>query len=431
MVGVTPTEIFKPRRFQNLRGFFNHNKMRKFQLLPLAIFSLFFLLMNWYVIGGLQVAAPQTYVPAVFWLVIILSTFSVLYAIQGIRSRGMGRFFKIATHAFLMLFVSEILFLLVLLSQDVYRFAAGAFYLVSDDQFLVPARNLVWISISIAVFFFSIIIFLYGILKGKYAYRVIKHTLFFKDLPAAFDGFTITQISDVHAGSFTNPKAVQKGIDMINAQQSDLFVFTGDLVNNKAEEIKPWIGHFSQIKAKYGQFSILGNHDYGDYVKWENDLVKQGNLQQLKTYHAELGFRLLLDEHVEIQKDGEKIILAGIENWGLGFGERGDLAKALQGTTKDEFKILLSHDPSHWEAQVKNNPNKIHLSLAGHTHGMQFGIEAFGIKWSPVKFRYKHWAGIKEENERFLNVNRGFGFIGFSGRVGIWPEITVIKLKKS
>lgn len=427
---MTPTEIFKPRRFHTLRGFFNHNKMRKLQLLPLSIFSLFFLLMNWYVIGGLQVAAPQSYVPAVFWLVIILSTFSVLYAIQGIRSRGMGRFFKIATHAFLMLFVSEILFLLVLLSQDVYRFAAGTFYLVSDDQFLVPARSLVWIGISITVFFFSIIIFLYGILKGKYAYRVIKHTLFFKDLPAAFDGFTITQISDVHAGSFTNPKAVQKGIDMINAQQSDLFVFTGDLVNNKAEEIKPWIGHFSQIKAKYGQFSILGNHDYGDYVKWENELAKLGNLIQLKKYHAELGFRLLLDEHVELQKDGDKIILAGIENWGLGFGERGDLVKALQGTTKDEFKILLSHDPSHWEAQVKNNSNKIHLSLAGHTHGMQFGIEAFGIKWSPVKFRYKHWAGIKEENGRVLNVNRGFGFIGFSGRVGIWPEITVIKLKK-
>lgn len=404
--------------------------MRGLQLLPLAIFSAFFILMNWYVLGGLLVVAPQRYVPTVFWFVIILSVFSVLYAIIRMQIRGMDRFFKIATHTFLTLFVSEILFLLVLLSQDVYRFVAGTFYLVSDDQFLVPARNLVWIGISIAVFFFSIIIFLHGILKGKYAYRVIKHTLFFKDLPSAFDGFTITQISDIHAGSFTNPKAVQKGIDMINSQQSDLFVFTGDLVNNKAEEIKSWIGHFSQIKAKYGQFSVLGNHDYGDYVKWENELAKQVNLQQLKKYHAELGFRLLLDEHVELQKDGEKIVLAGIENWGLGFGERGDLAKALQGTTKDEFKILLSHDPSHWEAQVKNNPNHIHLTLAGHTHGMQFGIEAFGIKWSPVKFRYKHWAGIKEENKRILNVNRGFGFIGFSGRVGIWPEITVIKLKK-
>jgi len=404
--------------------------MRRLQLLPLVLFSLFFFLMNWYVLGGLRVIAPHNYIPVVFWVVIILSAFSVLYAIQGIQSRGMGRFFKISTHAFLMLFVSEILFLLVLLSDDVYRLFAGTFHLISDHQFLAPARSLIWVSIGLAVFCFSILMFLYGMLKGKYAYRVIKHTLTFKDLPKAFDEFTITQISDVHAGSFTNARAVQKGIDMINDQKSDIFVFTGDLVNNKAEEIKPWISQFSQIKAKYGQFSILGNHDYGDYVKWENDLIKKGNLQQLKKYHAELGFRLLLDEHVELNKDGEKIILAGIENWGLGFGERGDLQKALQGTTAEEFKILLSHDPSHWDAQVKNNPSKIHITLAGHTHGMQFGIEAFGIKWSPVKLRYKHWAGIKEENGRFLNVNRGFGFIGFSGRVGIWPEITVIELKK-
>ncbi|RZK52147.1 MAG: metallophosphoesterase, partial [Pedobacter sp.] len=206
--------------------------------------------MNWYILGGLQIVASQNYVPAVFWLVIILSAFSVLYAIQGIQSRGMGRFFKISTHAFLMLFVSEILFLLFLLSDDVYRLFAGTFHLISDHQFLAPARSLIWVSIGLAVFCFSILMFLYGMLKGKYAYRVIRHTLTFQDLPKAFDGFTITQISDVHAGSFTNAKEVQKGIDMINAQKSDLFVFTGDLVNNKAEEIKPWIGHFSQIKAK-------------------------------------------------------------------------------------------------------------------------------------------------------------------------------------
>lgn len=404
--------------------------MKRLQLLPIAIFILFFFLMNWYILGGLEVVAPQNYISIIFWLIITLSTFSVLYAIQGMKRRGMGRFFKMSTHAFLMLFVSEMLFLLVLLLIDFYRFATGTFYFVSDHQFLVPARSLGLISVGIAVFCFSIGIFLYGMLKGKYAYRVIKHTLYFKDLPLAFDGFTITQISDIHAGSFTNVNAVQKGIDLINKQASDLFVFTGDLVNNKAEEIKPWIGHFSQIKAKYGLFSILGNHDYGDYVKWENDLVKRGNLQQLKKYHAELGFRLLLDEHVELQKDGEKIILAGVENWGLGFGERGDLKKALEGATANEFKVLLSHDPSHWEAQVKNNPSKIHLTLSGHTHGMQFGVEAFGIKWSPVKFRYKHWAGIKEENGRILNINRGFGFIGFSGRIGIWPEITVIELKE-
>ena len=404
--------------------------MRRLKILPLAFFTTLFFLMNWYILGGLQTVVHHSYFPVLFWGVVTLSVGALIYAITGMQTRGMGSFFKIATHAFLMLFVSEVLFFLVLLSDDLYRLLAGVFNLATHREFLAPARNFVWISIGIGVFFSSIFLFLYGIWKGKYAYRVIKHKLYFKDLPAAFDGFTITQISDVHAGSFTNTKQVQRGIDMINDQKSDLFVFTGDLVNNKAEEIKPWIKHFSQISAKYGQFSVLGNHDYGDYVKWENDLVKQGNLQQLKKYHAELGFRLLLDEHVELEKDGEKIILAGIENWGLGFGERGDLQKALQGTTPNQFKVLLSHDPSHWEAQVKNNPSKIHLSLAGHTHGMQFGIEAFGMKWSPVKLRYKHWAGIKEENGRILNVNRGFGFIGFSGRVGIWPEITVIELKK-
>lgn len=404
--------------------------MKRLQLLPIAIFSLFFFLMNWYILTGLQVVAPQNYVPAIFWFVNFVSAFSVLYAIQGIQSRGMGLFFKISTHAFLTLFVSELIFVINLLLEDIYRFIAGVFHLIFEGSFVIPVRHPFLIEFGIGLFFASVLLFVYGMLKGKYAYRVIKHELYFKDLPEAFDGFTITQISDVHAGSFTNAKAVQKGIDLINKQESDLFVFTGDLVNNKAEEIKPWIGHFSQIKAKHGQFSVLGNHDYGDYVKWDNDLVKQGNLQQLKNYHAELGFRLLLDEHVELNKNGEKIIVAGIENWGLGFGERGDLQKAISGTAKDDFKILLSHDPSHWEAQVKNNPSHIHLSLAGHTHGMQFGIEAFGIKWSPVKLRYKHWAGIKEEDGRILNVNRGFGFIGFSGRVGIWPEITVIELKK-
>ncbi len=403
---------------------------RRLSLLPISIFAVFFFLLSWYALVGLKTIAHQTYIPMVFWAVVSLSLGALLYAIQGIQSRGMGRFFKFSTHLFLVLFVSEILFALLLFANDIFRGAYGLFNLMVKHDFLSPARNTYWIGLAASVFIGSVLMFIYGMVKGKYAYRVIKHTLYFKDLPSAFDGFTLTQISDVHAGSFTDPKAVQKGIDLIKAQNSDLFVFTGDLVNNKAEEIKPWISHFSQIKAPFGQFSILGNHDYGDYVKWPNDLVKQGNLQQLKKYHAELGFRLLVDEHITLEKDGAKIILAGVENWGLGFGERGDLEKALKGTTTDDFKILLSHDPSHWEAQVKNHPSKINLTLSGHTHGMQFGIEAFGLKWSPVKYRYAHWAGIKTENNRFLNVNRGFGFIGFSGRVGIWPEITVIELKK-
>lgn len=404
---------------------------RRIQLLPMAIFSLLFFLLNWYVLGGLRQVAVQSYVVPVFWTVVGLSALALVYALQGIQQRGMGLFFKIATHTFLVLLVSEILFSLVLLLGDVYRLIWAIFAWTGQHHFLAPMRNPNWIALALVIFSLSVLLFIYGMLRGKYAYRVIKHTLYFNDLPKAFDGFTLTQISDVHAGSFANAKAVQKGIDMINAQKSDLFVFTGDLVNNKAEEIKPWIGHFSQIKAPYGQFSVLGNHDYGDYVKWPNDAVKAANLQQLKNYHHDLGFRLLLDEHVVLEKDGEKLILAGVENWGLGFGERGDLQKALANTNKEDFKILLSHDPSHWEQQVKNDPAKVDLTLAGHTHGMQFGIEAFGLKWSPVKLRYKHWAGIKTENGRVLNVNRGFGFIGFSGRVGIWPEITVIELKRA
>ena len=403
---------------------------KRLQLLPISIFGALFLLLSWYILSGLQTVSPQTYTQIIFWAIITLSLAALLFAIQGMRTRGMGRFFKLSTHFFLVLFVSELLFALLLFVGDAYRGVYGVFNLISKQDFLSPVRNPYWIGFAIAVFFSSVLLFLYGILRGKYAYRVISHTLYFKDLPSAFNGFTITQISDVHAGSFTDAKAVQKGIDLIKEQDSDLFVFTGDLVNNKAEEIKPWIAHFSQIKAQFGQFSILGNHDYGDYVNWPNDLIKKENLQQLKKYHEALGFRLMLDEHVTLEKGGAQIVLAGIENWGLGFGERGDLEKALKGTNANDFKILLSHDPSHWEAQVKNHPSTINLTLSGHTHGMQFGIEAFGIKWSPVKYRYPHWAGIKEQNSRFLNINRGFGFIGFSGRVGIWPEITVIKLKK-
>ncbi|RZK82369.1 MAG: metallophosphoesterase [Pedobacter sp.] len=392
---------------------------RKISILPLLLIFLFFIALNWYVLSGIQIVFTSPTVIYGFWIFILIATGLLVYSVFTMQSRGMGLLFKFSTHLFLILFTAEVVFAIVLLIGDIYRLLLG-----------VP-RSVLWIDFDLILIFLLVLAFTYGIVRGKYAYRVVKHTLHFKDLPAAFDGFTITQISDVHAGSFTNPAAVQRGIDLIKAQKSDLFVFTGDMVNNKAEEIQPWLDHFSQIKAPYGQFSVLGNHDYGDYVKWENELIKQGNLQQLKKYHAELGYRLLLDEHVELQKDGQKIILAGVENWGLGFGERGDLQKALNGTQGSDFKVLLSHDPSHWEAQVKTNPSKVHLTLAGHTHGMQFGIEAFGIKWSPVKYRYAHWAGVKEDNGRYLNVNRGFGFIGFSGRVGIWPEITVIELKRT
>lgn len=392
---------------------------RKISLLPFLVIIILFFLLNSYVLSGIHTLSSNPIITPLFSTFIVLVTASLFYAILRMRDNRMDIFFKIATHTFLVLLVAELIFILVLLPADAYRLIAQ------------KPRNIYWVAFASLLFILTVIIFIYGIIRGKYAYRVIKHTLFFDDLPKSFDGFTLTQISDVHAGSFQNPKAVQRGIDLIKAQKSDLFVFTGDLVNNKAEEIKPWLSYFSQIKAPYGQFSVLGNHDYGDYIKWENESAKRANLQQLKLYHAELGFRLLLDEHIELYKQGEKIILAGVENWGIGFGERGDLKKALTGVNSDDFKILLSHDPTHWDAEVKRFPTRVSLTLSGHTHGMQFGIEAFGMKWSPVKYRYAHWAGVASEDGRFLNINRGFGFLGFSGRIGIWPEITVIELKRS
>ncbi|MBB6270963.1 hypothetical protein HDF26_001390 [Pedobacter cryoconitis] len=392
---------------------------RKINLLPIVLFATFIFLLNWYVLSGFLSLSNSSFTTPAFCLFIIAAIGSLFIAIRRMNAHGMDWFFKISSHLLLTLFAAEVVLSIFLFIGDVPRVFTGT------------GRNIYWVEVSFLMFLLTILLFVYGMIFGKYKYQVINHVLYFDDLPDKFDGFKLAQISDVHAGSFNNPSAVQKGITLINQQKADLFVFTGDLVNNKAEEIKPWISYFSQIKAPYGQFSILGNHDYGDYVKWESDSIKAKNLEQLKTYHKDLGFQLLLDNHVELKKEDQKIILAGVENWGLGFGERGDLKKSLAGTANTDFKILLSHDPSHWEEQVKVFDNKVQLTLSGHTHGMQFGLEAFGIKWSPVKYRYAHWAGIKQENGRVLNINRGFGFLGFSGRIGIWPEITIIELKRT
>ena len=253
---------------------------------------------------------------------------------------------------------------------------------------------------------------------------------FFDDLPEAFDGFTITQLSDIHSGSFDHTSAVQRGINIAKAQHSDLFVFTGDLVNNAAWEIEPYIDLFKQIKAPFGQFSILGNHDYGDYIQWDSLQEKEANLEQLKAQHKKLGYRLLLDENLELEKNGQKISLVGVQNWGKGFIQLGDLDKALKGVNENAFKILLSHDPTHWVEKVRHHKAKIQLTLSGHTHGAQFGVETAGLRWSPVKYIYPYWAGPASYNGRQLYVNRGFGFLAFSGRLGIWPEVTVLTLRR-
>jgi predicted MPP superfamily phosphohydrolase len=320
----------------------------------------------------------------------------------------------------LLLLVPKLFALPVLLVEDITRLFRG-----------FPPR-IIWVSyMALIVAVIPFVSLLFGMTKGRHFYRVCKETLRFKDLPDGFDGFTITQLSDIHAGSFSSEKGVQKGIDLVNAQNSDLILFTGDLVNNQAVEMDPWIPAFSGLEATYGKYSVLGNHDYGDYMKWETKGHKYANLNRLKKIHGEIGFKLLLNEAVEIEKDGQSIALIGVENWGKGgFHKYGDLKKAAEDIPDDAFKILMSHDPSHWDAVTLDHHQHVHLTLSGHTHGMQFGIELFGFKWSPVKYIYKQWAGLYQKNGKYLYINRGFGFLGFRGRLGIWPEITVITLKK-
>jgi predicted MPP superfamily phosphohydrolase len=252
----------------------------------------------------------------------------------------------------------------------------------------------------------------------------------YPNLPASFKGLKVLQLSDIHSGSFTDRTAVLKGVEKALALNPDLILFTGDLVNNESGEMENYMDVFSRLKAPMGVYSTLGNHDYGDYMSWPTPQAKKDNLEKLKQIHGELGWRLLMNENVLLEKGGEQIAVIGIENWSAKarFPKYGDLKKAYAGTENIPFKILMSHDPSHWDAQVRPHYGDIDLMLAGHTHGMQFGMEIPWLKWSPVQYVYKQWAGLYEQGKQKLYVNRGFGFIGYPGRVGILPEITLIEL---
>lgn len=273
---------------------------------------------------------------------------------------------------------------------------------------------------------------LYGVTKGKFAWRVLSNTLTSSRVPKAFDGFKIVQLSDAHLGSFVrNYAEVDRMVDMINELDPDVVLFTGDMVNEHAQEAEGWEPVFDRIQAKHGKFSVFGNHDYAHYGPYSEE-EEQDSVNRLKTVHKNMGFRLLEDEHVDIVKDGEKFKLIGVHNWGRGFARIGDLKKAISGTAEDDFKVLMSHDPTHFEEQVLGKES-IDLTLSGHTHGMQMGIEipSLGIKISPVKLMYKRWAGLYKEGEQYLHVNRGMGVLAFPGRVGMAPEITLITLQSA
>ena len=348
------------------------------------------------------------------------------------RSRGQTPEFQMALGVLLTVAIPKLFLVLVLFGEDIYRWIIKGISAISTSETQPLAGRRKFISqLALGIAAIPFVSFIYGIIQGKYNYKVLKYQLTFKDLPDAFDGYTITQISDIHSGSFTNKEKIKYGVDLINEQQSDLMLFTGDIVNNKADEMDDWIEVFDKLEAKEGKYAILGNHDYGDYMDWKNPQDKIDNFKKVKEIHQKIGFDLLLDEHRYLEKDGQKIALLGVENWGRGFNQAGDLEKASAGIKKEDFKILMSHDPSHWQEKVKNNDFNYHLTLSGHTHGLQMGIEIPGFKFSPSQFVYKQWAGLYEEFGRYVNVNRGFGYHAFPGRVGIWPEITVIELKKA
>jgi predicted MPP superfamily phosphohydrolase len=406
------------------------------------IFIAIWLVIDLYVFQAVKTAftGPKSqYIYLAYWLIDGLMILTLIYlGVSGKFASGPPKGGSYLMALAILSLAPKIVASPFLLIEDIFRLLHGGYLGIQKIRNTVDSESLTFWSrrkfVSQLALGAAVIPFvgtIYGVIKGKYDFRVHKIKIAFKDLPDAFHGFKITQLSDIHSGSFDDPIAVQRGIDLANAQNSDMIVFTGDLVNNLATEMDNWIGHFSELTAPLGKFSILGNHDYGDYVQWPNEEAKQRNFDALKNVHQQIGFRLLLNESVFIEKDGEKIALIGVENWGKrGFVKHGDLDKAIANIDDKEFKILLSHDPSHWEEKTVPHQKHIHLTMAGHTHGMQFGIEIPGIKWSPVKYIYKQWAGLYEKAGKHIYVNRGFGFIGFPGRVGILPEITVIELIK-
>ena len=334
--------------------------------------------------------------------------------------------------------VSKLVLIVILLAEDIYRFfhliflTILNFFHTKDYKVKAPGRRKFMRQIGLSLAAIPFTSMLYGITKGKYNFKVKSLKLSFENLPKAFDGFKLVQISDIHTGSFDSSEAITDAVNLINQQNADLILFTGDLVNNDSREIIPFISNFKELSAKQGVYSVLGNHDYGDYKSWNSEEEKRENHQLIHKFQKQMNFNLLNNENIVFSKDGDKIGLFGVENWGhKPFPKRGDLDKALKGAEEVPFKILMSHDPTHWKQKVIPHKTHFDLTLSGHTHGMQFGVDIPGFKWSPVKYLYPQWAGIYQEAKQYLYVNRGFGFIGFPGRAGIWPEITVIELSSS
>ena len=401
-----------------------------------------FLLIEIYAFQAFKTVFKKNWILKFYFIINALIIFNLLYRFIKIYNNSLDfsdvfyNYLSIPFAFFITLLGFKLIVISFLFIEDITRIIHSIFNFISpsneSNKFLIQRRSFIS-KMALIIAALPIPFVIHGIYRGRHNYRVLSYELEFNDLPAEFDGYKITHISDIHSGSLQKINKVEYAVDLINKQNSDLVLFTGDFVNNKAIELNKWKKIFSKIKAKDGKFSVLGNHDYGDYVNWKSDQEKKENFKNLLNSQKEMGFKLLLNESVNIKSLNQSISLVGVENWGKGgFRKNGDIDKACLGLRKKDFKVVMSHDPSHWDQILLNHQTHFHLTLSGHTHGMQFGIEIPGwIKWSPVKWVYKYWAGIYYEKNQYLNVNRGFGVLGFPGRVGVWPEISVITLKKT
>ncbi len=411
------------------------------KILSVSIFAFILIMIDLYVYQAIKIVfegASQSWwrvINVIFWGLTALSiTALYYYNFGGMYFLGKySRSFLIA--GIFVNYLPKLFAVAFLFLDDGIRFGKWIATLFSNPTDISGAKGITrseflskaaLISTAIPMATFS-----FGIISGAYDYRVRRKTIVLPNLPKSFDGITLGQLSDIHSGSFYNKTAVQGGVEMLIREKPDIFLFTGDLVNNDSKEFNDYFDVFNKISAPLGSFSTLGNHDYGDYKRWPSVQAKKANLDLLKEAHKEMGWDLLMNENRSIKIGSDKISIIGIENWGTGrFPKHGKLDVATQGI-ESPVKILMSHDPSHWDAQIRPEFPDIDLTLAGHTHGLQMGVEIGSFRWSPIKWIYKQWADLYKENNQYIYVNRGFGFLGYPGRVGILPEITILELKSA
>ncbi|WP_312076228.1 metallophosphoesterase [Chryseobacterium sp.] len=400
--------------------------MQKFFLIITAIF----LFLEVYIYQAVRTLTDSFWIKIAYWAVTL-----TVYGVFAYEITHMSRSDKdptrlhVVASLFLIFILPKLFVVLFLLIDDIFRTGTFLFNFAKPGENFFPERRKLLSLAGLGLGAALSTLFIDGITFGKYRHKVRKVKIKIPGLGKSFKGYKIIQISDVHSGSFDNPEKLQHAIDLINEQKPDLVLFTGDMVNNRAEEFKPFIPLFSTIQAKDGKLATLGNHDYGDYVDWKSKEEKSENLKTLVEYEKQAGFENLRNESRVIEKNGDKLYILGVENWGLKpFPQYGDLDKALGNIPESAPKILMSHDPSHFDAIVKKHPGNVHLTLAGHTHGMQFGLDLKNVKWSPVQYKYPKWADLYESEGKLLYVNRGFGVLAYPGRVGVLPEITLFEL---